>query len=207
MSAFTLDCLRLNCMEIFHYLANQLKGTPYLRITIGKLTKIKRVVLFSTTLIFSLISYYQAPITIVFGAIFNSSVRFHQNDAPSLITQESVDHAVLEADRHEPAFDNPLSFEHPHYISSSTPDKKYMEKVYKIATGGFKELPITQKVLEIYKMGQRGEWERPESMNDAWLLSKNSSRKWFPYKYFIRSTLIGKKRINFLKRRTELNLV
>ena len=123
--------------------------------TIGKLTKIKRVVLFSTTLIFSLISYYQAPITIVFGAIFNSSVRFHQNDDPSLITQESVDHAVLEADRHEPAFDNPLSFEHPHYISSSTPDKKYMEKVYKIATGGFKELPITQKVLEIYEMRQR----------------------------------------------------
>ena len=28
MSAFTLDWLRLNYMEIFHYLANQLKGTP-----------------------------------------------------------------------------------------------------------------------------------------------------------------------------------
>ena len=28
VSAFTLDWLRLNCMEIFHYLSNQLKGTP-----------------------------------------------------------------------------------------------------------------------------------------------------------------------------------
>ena len=28
MSVFTLDWLHLNCMEIFHYLANQLKGTP-----------------------------------------------------------------------------------------------------------------------------------------------------------------------------------
>ena len=26
--AFTLDWLRLNCMEIFNYLANQLKGAP-----------------------------------------------------------------------------------------------------------------------------------------------------------------------------------
>ena len=28
VSVFTLDWLRLSCMEIFHYLANQLKGTP-----------------------------------------------------------------------------------------------------------------------------------------------------------------------------------
>ena len=28
VSVFTLDWLHLNCMEIFHYLANQLKGTP-----------------------------------------------------------------------------------------------------------------------------------------------------------------------------------
>ena len=28
VSIFTLDWLRLNCIEIFHYLTNQLKGTP-----------------------------------------------------------------------------------------------------------------------------------------------------------------------------------
>ena len=64
---------------------------------------------------------------------------------------------MLEANRHEPVFYDALSFEHPHYdISSSATDKEYMEKVYKIA-GGFKELPKTQKVLEIYEMQQRGE--------------------------------------------------
>ena len=84
----------------------------------------------------------------VFGAISNSSVRFNQNDATFLIPQESVDHAVLEADRHEPVLDDVLSFQHPYYdISSSATDKEYMEKVYKFAAGGFKELPITQKVL------------------------------------------------------------
>ena len=42
-----------------------------------------------------------------------------------------------------------------------------MEKVYKIATGGLKELPITQKVLEIYEIRQRGEWEGIDWVYDA----------------------------------------
>ena len=123
----------------------------------------------------------------VFEAICNSRMRFDQNDLTFLISQESVDHAILEPDRHKPVFYDDLSFEHPHYdISSSAPDKKYMKKVYKIATAGFKELPITQKVLEIYEIRQRGEWEGPESAYDTWLLSNNSKRKWFPYKLFTR---------------------
>ena len=68
--------------------------------------------------------------------------------------------------------------------SSSTPDKEYMENVYNIATGGFKELPIIQKVLEIYEMRQMGEWEGHDSVYNAWLLLNNSRRKWFPYKLF-----------------------
>ena len=59
-----------------------------------------------------------------------------------------------------------------------------MENVYKIAADGFKEWPITQKLLEIYEMHQRGEWEGPNSVYDAWLLSSNSRRKRFPYKLF-----------------------
>ena len=51
VSTFTLDWLRVNCMKIFHYLANKLKGTPIFENEHRKLTKIKRVVLFSTTLI------------------------------------------------------------------------------------------------------------------------------------------------------------
>ena len=81
----------------------------------------------------------------MFGATSNSRRRFDGNDATFLIPQESVDHAVLEAERHEPVFYNALSFEHPHYgISSSAPDKEYMEKFYNIATGGFKEFTMTQ---------------------------------------------------------------
>ena len=33
-------------------------------------------------------------------------------------------------------------------------------------------------------MRQRGEWEEPELVYDAWLLSNNSRTNWFPYKFF-----------------------
>ena len=186
MSTFTLDWLRLNCMEISHYLANQLKGTPIFENDYRKIDKNKESGAVSNDFDFQpdeLLSRTHSDIE--FEAISNSSVKFNENDATFLIPQELVDHAVLEANRHEPVFYNALSFEHPHYdISSSTPDKKYLEKVYNIATGDFKELPITQKVLEIYEMCQRGKWEGPDSVYDAWLLSSNSRRKWFPHKFF-----------------------
>ena len=144
-------------MEIFHYLANQLKGTPIFENDHRKIDKNKE-----SGAVFNDFDFQPDKLlssthnNTMFGAISSYSERFDQNDATFLIPQESVDHAILEADRHEPVFYDALSFEHPHYdISSSATDKEYMEKVYKIATGGFKELPITQKVLEIYEMRQR----------------------------------------------------
>ena len=125
MSTFILDGLRLNCMEIFHYLANQLKGTQIFENDHRKIDKNKESgTVFSDSdfqpdelLSSTHNSYYQA--------ISNSSARFDQNDATFFIPQESVDHAILKADRHEPVFHGALSSEHSYYdISSSAPDKK-----------------------------------------------------------------------------------
>ena len=92
----------------------------------------------------------------MFGAISNSSVKFDENDAPFLVPQESENHAVLEVDKHKPVFYNALNFEHPdYYIFSSAPYKECKEKAYSVATGGFKEMLIMQKVLKINEM--RGE--------------------------------------------------
>ena len=82
---------------------------------------------------------------------------------------------MLEPDRYEPIFHDALCFEQRHYdMSSSAPYKEYMEKVYKMVICGFKEFPITQKVLEIYEMRQKTEWEGPDSVYNAWLLPNNS---------------------------------
>ena len=92
MSAFTLHWLLLNCMEI---LANQLKRIKKAKSVFNDFDFQSDELLSST------------HNDTVFGAISNSSVRF-----TFLIPQESVDHAVLEADKHEPVFCNALSFEH-----------------------------------------------------------------------------------------------
>ena len=85
-------------------LANQLKGTPILENDHRKINKIKESGDFQLEELLSNINN-----DTMFGAISNSSVRFDENDSTFLIPQESVDHAVLEADRHEPAFYDVLS--------------------------------------------------------------------------------------------------
>ena len=96
----------------------------------------------------------------------------------------SIDHAVLEADKNnEPVFYNTLAFDHPDYdISSSTSDKEYLNKVHRLATGGYKDINRSEELFDVYEMQQRNNWEGADSMYDAWLLSNNTPRKWFPYK-------------------------
>ena len=99
----------------------------------------------------------------------------------------SIDHAVLEADKNnEPVFYNTLAFDHPDYdISSSTPDKEYLNKVHRLATGGYKDINRSEELFDVYEMRQRNNWEGAESVYDVWLLSDNTPRKWFPYQKII----------------------
>ena len=105
----------------------------------------------------------------------------------ALVPQISIDHAVLEADKNnEPVFYNTLAFDHPDYdISSSTPDKEYLNKVHRLATGGYKDINCSKELIDIYEMRKRNNWEGADSGHDAWLLSNNMPRKWFPCKKFI----------------------
>ena len=95
--------------------------------------------------------------------------------------------AVLEADKNnEPVFYNALTFDHPDYdISSRTPDKEYLNKVYRLATGGYKDINRNEELFDVYEMRQRNNWKGADSVYDAWLLSNNTPRKWFPYQKFI----------------------
>ena len=105
VSVFTLDWLRLSCMEIFHYLANQLKGTPIFENDHRKTDKNKE-----SGATFNNFDFQPDELRssthndAVFGAISNASMRFDENVAAFLILQESVDQALLEVDRHEPVF-------------------------------------------------------------------------------------------------------
>ena len=108
-------------------------------------------------------------------------------NSDALVSQMSIDHAVLEADKNnEPVFYNTLAFDHPDYdISSSTPDKEYLNKVHRLGTGGNKDISHSEELFDVYEMGRRNNWEGADSVYDAWLLSNNTPRKWFPYEKFI----------------------
>ena len=75
-------------------------------------------------------------------------------NSKTLVPQISIDHVVLEADKNnEPVFYNTLAFDHPDYdISPSTPNKEYLNKVHRPATGGYKDINCSKELIDIYEM-------------------------------------------------------
>ena len=75
-------------------------------------------------------------------------------NSDELVPQMSIDHAVLGADKNnEPVFYNTLAFDHPDYdISSCTPDKEYLNKVHRLATGGYKDINYSEELFDVYEM-------------------------------------------------------
>ena len=57
--------------------------------------------------------------------------------------------------------------------------------MHRLATGEYKDINRSEERIGIYEIQQRNNWEGADSVYDAWLLSNNTPRKWFPYKKFI----------------------
>ena len=176
-------------MEVFHYVAEKLRVYPLFENGNKsiKINKERGAIYnnfdFNST---ELLSECSSNITYSQTSVQDTNDVFSLN-SDALVPQMSIDHAVLEADKNnEPVFYNTLAFDHPDYdISSSTPDKEYLKKVHRLATGGYKDISRSEELFDIYEVQQRNDWESDDSMNDAWLLSNNTPRKWFPYKKFI----------------------
>ena len=173
-------------MEVFHYAAEKLRVYPLFEN--GKHKNKERGpgyndFDFNST---ELLSECSSNITYSQTSVQDTSDKPSLN-SDALVPQMSIDHALLEADKNnEPVFYNTLAFEHPDYdISSSTPEKKHLKKVHRLATGGYKDINRSEELFNIYEMRQRNNWEGADSVYDASLLSNNTPRKWFPYKKFI----------------------
>ena len=176
-------------MEVFHYVAEKLRVYPLFEngnksIKINK----ERGAVYNDFDFNSaeLLSECSSNITYSQTSVQDTNDVFSLN-SDALVPQMSIDHAVLEADKNnEPVFYNTLAFDHPDYdISSSTPDKEYLKKVHRLATGGYKDINRSEELFNIYEMRQRNNWEGADNVYDAWLLSNNTPRKWFLYKKFI----------------------
>ena len=128
-------------MEVFHYVAEKLRVYPLFENGNKsiKINKERGAVYndfdFDST---ELLSECSSNITYSQTLVQDTNDVFSLN-SDALVPQMSIDHAVLEADKNnEPVFYNTLAFDHPDYdISSSTPDKEYLKKVHRLATGGY----------------------------------------------------------------------
>ena len=188
-SFFFLDLLRLNCTEVFHYVAEKLRvytlfenGNKSIKIS-KEIGAVYDDFAFDST---ELLSKCSSNIAYSQTLVQDAHDVFSLN-SDALVPQMFIHHAVLDADKNsEPVFYNTLTFDHPYYdILSSTPDKEYLKKVHRLATGGYKDINRSEELFNIYEMRQRNNWEGADSVYDAWLLSNNTPRKWFPYKKFI----------------------
>ena len=182
---FFLDWLRLNCMEVFHYVVEKLRVYPLFE-NGNKSFKInkERGAVYNDFDFDSneLLSECTSNIAYSQTLVQDASDVFSL-DSDELVPQMSVDHAVLEADKNnEPVFYNILAFDHPDYdISSHTPDKEHLNKGHRLATGGYKDINRSEELFDVYEMRQRNNWERADRVYDARLLSNNTPREWFPY--------------------------
>ena len=178
--------MRINCMEIFHYLAIQLKDVS---------------------------NFECGPVTtqsITTGAIYNdfdcnprealggidSNPTFSQEVAhpsspehnDSTVPRDCLDHAILEADRQHGILYEHLAFDSPAFdCTSIEANKSYMEKVYAIIAledDVWKKLNVSESALKFFEMRRRVNWQGADTVYDAWLICNEYSREWFPHHKF-----------------------
>ena len=96
-----------------------------------------------------------------------------------------------------------MAFDHPdNDILSNTPDKEYLNKVHRLATGGYKDINRSEELFDIYEMQQRNNWEDADSVYDAWLLSNNMPRKCFSYKKIYKYvSRMGNTKVTYVQQR------
>ena len=194
-------------MQVFHYLANQLKNTPnfenkkeYVNLDDGAGSIYNDFDFDASRLM------REENNDTCFSQSSNLNVTYNEKDAEFLVPQEAIDHAVVEADKNEGIFYNALAFDHPLYdCTSSVPDDEYMRKVYLLATGEWKKLNLKQEAFEAYNMRERIDWKGPDTVYDALLVSVNKTRSWFPYQKFVKKFPDWEKRRDEIQKKIEID--
>ena len=179
--------MRRNCMEIFHYVANEIKDMSNFECGEEEM--------FTTGAVYN--DFDSNPSDILGGVtdepLFSQSTNLsstHEDlSNDNLVPQKLVDCAVLEESLYTDIVYSQSSIDCEEFDNfSNEPDASYLEKVYKIATGcedSWKNLDIADETFKVFEMRSRNDWAGPDSIYDAWLLSNQKRRSWFPFEKFI----------------------
>ncbi|XP_066926777.1 uncharacterized protein [Clytia hemisphaerica] len=171
--------LRKNCMEVFHWVALQLKDVPIFSCPIREKTKD--------------------------GACYNdfdNENPFSSDDSDALEFSFTQPTAAEEVANAQPGPSRPSSsssrsktfedvLDETYYMLenfdryASNPDYQYREKVYKLLKE-YREVrvPMPDEILKKYRQRYESDWQGADTVYDMFLLGKQKERSWFPYEIF-----------------------
>lgn len=177
----------MNCMEVFHYVSDQVKDLPLFEATSNLCHQNDGAIYndfdnpapfgdhIDHTLSFSSQNMDLLPAS-------ESSVRKADN---SLVTTTEVEHAIMESDRMEGNWNEDLIFNTDSFIYGGEIDKEYMLNVYTLLTTEKSVLDeLSERAVEIFNIRKRNNWAVGDTVYDAWLLRSGYERPHFDKQQF-----------------------
>ena len=167
-------------MEVFHYLAEELKGQPIFDNVTEKDSEHGAVYNdFDGSPLKLLLSHEEC-------AEFSLSQPHNKNTSPVKnpeAIEKALDSVVMEADKSEGLLYEHLVWESSLFDNYSEEcDVAYMEKVYKLVTnseGCWSEITISPQAEKMFERRARTGWSSPDSVFDTWILLRGWERPWF----------------------------
>ena len=177
------DWLRYNCLEVFHYVAKQLKDVPLFEGGNGNIDR-------EYGAVYNCFDFDPASLgddgDSEWSGVPSSSQTVWENSA-DVLPQEAVDYAVIEADDRDGILYDALAFDHPlHDIENPIDSDIYMSTIFRILKGEWKVIfpMISEESLEAFERRKRIDWKGIDSFYDAWLFATDQIRDCFPLRKF-----------------------
>jgi len=174
-------------MQVFHYLADQLKDTPLFEATTTSTTSNGFGAIFND---------FDNPNP--FDGVVNTNLSFSsqstelstvEGNLQNCVTVPEVDHAILESDRVEGLWNEDLVFNTDlfHYGNEAA-DDEYYRKVFLLLTEEDHTTlnTISDRAKRIFEIRHRNGWEMGDTVYDAWLIRNGKERKWFSKKELVK---------------------
>ena len=167
-------------MDVFHYVAEQLKDEPLFENDVEPEVNVGAVYNdFDAAPMSLLLSHKECS-----EFSFSQSVRVTSSpNRTAEVIRDTLDSVVMAEDRHVGVLYEDLVWETPYFDNESeTCTDPYIAKVHHMATdwnGCWSAITVTEKAVSMFQRRFRTAWDCPDSVYDAWLLRRGMERPWF----------------------------
>ena len=178
--------MRINCMDIFHYVADQLRHEPLFDNSTTRTNEGMGAIY--NDFDFDPINFLNdaADEEFTYSQTSNLVARYVVNTR-EVVPSVAVDYAIIQADDREGILYDDLTFDHPlHDIESDINTLVYLQKLYTIISSEWRNICplITSNTLKAYERRKAVNWKGSDTFYDMWLMATHSIRECFPVDKF-----------------------